>query len=63
MPLKAKTLRPIGNAEFRKHWKRLAGGNLDSWGCEYLYEFMAWRLWKAAIREQKRADNGGTARE
>ena len=58
-PLNKATKRQIGNPEFRREWKRIVGDQRDSWGVEYMYNFMGWRLWKAAIRAQKRATSAG----
>lgn len=54
--------KPVGNPEFRKVFKRHA--HKDDWGVDCVYDYSAWRIWKAAIRcERKRLQanaRGGT---
>jgi len=46
----------VGNEEFRKAFKRHA--HQDDWGVYCVYDYSAWRIWKAAIRlERKRLQN------
>lgn len=42
----------VGNAAFRKTFGRHA--HRDDWGVQCIYEYSAWRIWKAAIRAERK---------
>lgn len=41
----------IGNKQFRKVFKRHA--HKDDWGIGCVYEYSAWKIWKAAIKFER----------
>lgn len=45
--------RPVGTKAFREAWKRHRPSR-DTWGVEYVYDYGAYAIWKAALRWQKR---------
>jgi hypothetical protein len=50
-----------GNAAFRKVFARHS--HPDDWGVQCVYDYSAWRIWKAAIRyERKRLAAGRRGR-
>jgi hypothetical protein len=49
MVKKRKTI-PFGEAAFQKAWKRAHDGQTDTWNVEYVYEYGARKLWRAALR-------------
>jgi hypothetical protein len=56
-PIKTKTRRPVGTKEFRKLFEKNA--HPDDWGVAVVYDYAAWRIWKAATRcERKRLQLG-----
>jgi hypothetical protein len=44
--------KPIGTKAFREAWKRHRPSR-DTWGVEYVYDFGAFAIWKAAIRHER----------
>jgi hypothetical protein len=43
---------PRGNAAFRKVFERHS--HPDDWGVQCVYDYAAWRIWKAAIRHERK---------
>ena len=48
---------PAGTKAFQEAWKRHHPSK-DTWGLEYVYDFGAYAIWKAAIRHERKKVNG-----
>lgn len=51
MPIKTRKDRLVGNATFRKVFEK--NSHPDDWGVPCMYDYAAWRIWKAAVRFER----------
>lgn len=57
-PVAKKKERPVGTKAFREAWSKYRPLR-DTWGVEYVYDFGAYAIWKAAIRWHKKQLSAG----
>lgn len=57
VPIKTTKEKPIGNATFLKVFEK--NSHPDDWGVPCMYDYAAWRVWKAAVRFERRRKGKG----